>query len=129
MVFGLKSQSRIKHAIVASGGAVANLFAVAACIHWTNMNVRDLLGVNGPSIGGAFIIANLVQLFFNLIPMNIVVHDRIVPNDGPRLIRAPFLTETDFVHLARVSQLHEVLRIERERRWTEAVETYESAQP
>lgn len=126
LVFGIESQSRIKHALVAAGGAAANLFAIAACIQRTNVHALDLLGVNGPSLSGAFIIANLVQLVFNLVPMNIIVHERIVPNDGLTLVRAPFLTEADFVQLAHASQLHEALRIEQERRWNEAVETYES---
>jgi hypothetical protein len=91
---------KLRSAFISLGGVLLQLILTSACFTLFGIKDGSYLFAEGISISTMFIVANALEIVFNLFPGHVDFFGVKVPNDGLTLLKLPFLktkylTESD----------------------------------
>ena len=96
---------RWRFAFFAAGGLLLQSLLAGACILVFKGQITAHVLEGGVNLPAMFVMANVLLIVNNVLPRRIRVSGEALPNDGLRLLTAPFLREHDFDEFRRADQL------------------------
>lgn len=102
---------KLRYAFFIAGGVLLQSFLAAACVGLLGIKDWTYLYASGISVSTMFVFSNMLLVATNLFPRHFNLYGIRTPNDGLRLLKAPFLKEQNINELLladRIFKAHEL---------------------
>jgi len=116
---------KLRFAFFIAGGVLLQSLLIASCAVLLGTKDWTYLYANGTSVTTMFVISNLLLIATNLFPRHINVCGIRMPNDGLRLLKAPFLKEQDIHELLFADRIFKANELFAKKEYRAAATAYE----
>ncbi len=120
-----KGFSKPAYLFFVAGGFLLQIIFIIPLILITDFRFSDFIGSYQVSVSASFIMANLVLISLNLIPMRIQFREIKMPNDGFNLLRIPFLKQHEINEILSAGKIMEAYELIEAKKYKEAQLAYE----